>query len=181
MSKKEDPRGEEYLVIGKVLKPHGVKGDLRVRYYNPEDPLFLSRYKRLYLKDERRGLLRPFKVLKVRPHKDLLIVSLEGLRDREDAERWRGSEVLVRREDLPPLEEDEYYWEEIIGLEVFTKEGESLGRVTSIWRTGGSDVYVVEGEKGEIMLPAIKQVVLEVDREGGRMVVELLEGLLEEG
>jgi len=175
-----DLKGEDFLVIGRVLKPHGVKGDLRVRYYNPEDPLFLSRYERLFLKDDRRGIFRSFRVLQVRHHKkDILILSLEGIRTREDAERWRGSEVLVHREDLPPLEEDEYYCEDLIGLDVFTKDGEYLGRITSIFSAGGSDVYVVEGDRGEVMLPAIKKVILEVDLEGQRMIVELPEGLLE--
>lgn len=177
---KGDRQGEDFLVVGRVLKPHGIKGDLRVKYYNPQDPLFLSRYQRLFLRDQRRGIFRPFKILHVQHHKkDLLILSLEGVRTRGDAERWRDSEVLVHKEDLPALEEDEYYWVDLLGLEVFTRQGELLGRLTSIFTAGGSDVYVVEGERGEVMLPAIKRVILEVDLERRRMVVELPEGLVE--
>ena len=167
---------EDLILIGKVIKPHGVKGELRIEYFNPEEPSFFSNYREILLRDER-GVLRPFRLLKVRPHKRFLLVKLEGLRSREEASRWKGGEVLVRRDELPPLGEDEYYWQDILGMEVFSKEGKYLGEVKEILRTGSNDVYVVRKDRKEMLLPALKEVILEVDCKEGRMVVNLIEGL----
>ena len=77
-----------------------------------------------------------------------------------------------------PLGEDEYYVYQIVGLDVWTGEGEHLGRVSEVLFTGANDVYVVQGEKGEILIPAVEDVVLEVDLASGRLTVELMEGLI---
>jgi len=167
-------QGEDFILIGKVLKPHGIKGDLRVRYFNP-DPLFLLNYSRLYLKDQRRGIFRPFEVKDVQVRERDIILHLKGIEDRDAAERWSGSLIYVSREDLPPLEEGEYYWEDILGLEVYTVEGEYLGRVVNIIPTGGRDVYEVEGPKGEVLLPAVEGIIREIDLKAQRMVVQVPE------
>lgn len=167
-------QGEGFILIGKVLKPHGIKGGLRVRYFNP-DPLFLLNYSRLYLKDPRRGIFRPFEVKEVEVHREKIILRLKGVEDRDAADRWAGSLIYVRRGDLPPLEEGEYYWEDILGLEVYTVQGEYLGRVVNIIPTGGRDVYEVKGPKGEVLLPAVEGVIREIDLEGKRMLVQLPE------
>lgn len=170
----EDRKAEDFILIGKVLKPHGIKGDLRVRYFNP-DPLFILNYKRLFLKDTRRGIFRPFDVEGVEVRQREIILRLRGIGDRDAAERWSGSLIYVSREDLPPLEEGEYYWEDILGLQVYTVEGEYLGEVANILPTGGTDVYEVRGPKGEVLLPAVEGVIREIDLEGGRMVVKVPE------
>jgi 16S rRNA processing protein RimM len=85
--------------------------------------------------------------------------------------------VQVPLEEAAPLSEDEYYIYQIMGLEVWTSEGEHLGRVSDVLFTGANEVYVVEGERGEMLVPAIEDVVKEVDLEGGRLIVEPLEGM----
>ncbi len=172
-------KGEDFILIGKVLKPHGIKGDLRVRYFNP-DPSFFLNYRHIYLKDNKRGILRRFEVREVNIREKAIIISLEGIRDRDAAQRWAGSEVLIHRQDLPPLEEDEYYWEDIIGLKVYSVEGEYLGEVVNILPTGSNDVYEVRGPKGEMMLPAVSDVIKQIDLESGRILVDIPGGLSEE-
>jgi len=172
-------KGEDFILIGKVLKPHGIKGDLRVRYFNPDLSFFLN-YRHIYLKDNKRGILRRFEVREVNIREKAIIISLEGIRDRDAAQRWAGSEVLIHRQDLPPLEEDEYYWEDIIGLKVYSVEGEYLGEVVNILPTGSNDVYEVRGPKGEMMLPAVSDVIKQIDLEGGRILVDIPGGLSEE-
>jgi 16S rRNA processing protein RimM len=86
--------------------------------------------------------------------------------------------VQIPIEEAMPLGEDEYYVYQIVGLDVWTAEGEYLGRISEVLFTGANDVYVVQGEKGEILIPAIEDVVLEVDLDGGRLTVELMEGLI---
>ena len=91
-----------------------------------------------------------------------------------------GKEVFVKKEVLPNLEEGEYYWMDLLGMSVETQEGKKIGRVKEIFATGANDVYVVEGKRGEIFLPATEEVILSVDREKGVMTVSRKEGLWEE-
>jgi 16S rRNA processing protein RimM len=90
----------------------------------------------------------------------------------------RGKAIYVRVDDLPPLPSGVYYLHQIEGLEVITEQGENLGRVKEILKTGANDVYVVQGERGEILLPAIPQVIREVRLEKGKIIVRMMEGLV---
>ena len=126
------------------------------------------------------GTPQAYRPLTVRPHKNFILAQLEGIRTREEAEQLRGKQVLIDPAELPPLEEDEYYWHEIVGMRVVTEEGEEVGTVTEILSTGSNDVYVVqEGEK-EFLIPAIVDVIIAIDREARTMVIRPLEGLLQE-
>ena len=117
----------------------------------------------------------------VRPHKGVLLVKLEGVEDRDAAEELRGMLVQVPMEDAVPLEEGEYYHFQLIGVDVETETGEWLGRVADVIATGAADVFVVRGPRGEVLLPAIEDVILELDTEERKMTVHLLPGMLEEG
>lgn len=165
---------EDFILIGKVLRPHGRKGDLRIRYFNP-DPLFILNYHRLFLLDQRRGIFRPFKVKQVSISKGNVILTLEGINDRDAAERWSQSSIYVHRDDLPPLEEGEYYYADIIGLKVFTEEGEYVGEVVNIFSTGSNDVYEIKGPKKEIMLQASNDVIKEINLKERKMIVKIPE------
>ncbi len=114
----------------------------------------------------------------LKPHKDRYLLAIEGLTSRERAEEWRGQEVFLRGGDTEALPEDTYYHWQILGLQVVSERGEALGVLEKVLETGANDVYVVTGPGGEeLLLPAIEEVVREVDLEAGRMVVHLLEGL----
>ncbi len=122
----------------------------------------------------------PFKVVGLRKHKGAPIISFEGIDTPERAREFVGRLVRTDAENLPPKDEGEYYWFELIGMRVHTRDGHDLGTITTIIETGANDVLQVEGEFGEILLPMIDQVVLEVNTETGEMLVEPLEGLIPE-
>lgn len=123
-----------------------------------------------------RRATRVFEVEEARGHKGGFLIKFAGIDDRERAETLRGVHVVVRRADLKPLPERTWYVYELEGLQVYTEEGEHLGVLEEVLFTGGNDVYVVKGAR-EILLPAIRQVIREVDLAAGRMVVHLLDGL----
>jgi 16S rRNA processing protein RimM len=113
-----------------------------------------------------------------RLHQGRVLLKLEGCDDRTAAEALRGAFVQVPIEEAIPLDEGEYYEHQIVGLAVWTAKGEALGEVVEILYTGANDVYVVRGlDRSEILIPAIAGVILKVDLEAGRLVVELPEGL----
>jgi len=121
-------------------------------------------------------------VLWARPQKNCICLALKDVTTRQQAEGLVGYELLIPRQNLPPLDEDTHYWIDLIGLSVFTTDRQCLGRITDIIATGANDVYVVTTPEGypvkEILLPAIASVILEVDVAGQKMVVELPEGLI---
>ena len=163
----------EYLAIGRVSAPRGVRGELRVDV-ETEDPERFRILKRVYLGEE----YAPYRVLSGRVHRGQALLLLEGVTDRNTAEGWRGAYVYVAIDDALPLREGEYYYHQIIGLEALTEEGEALGRVTEVLVTGANDVYVIQGPRGEVLFPALEGVVLRIDLANGRMTVRIPEGLL---
>lgn len=165
-------RNPEYLVIGRVVAPHGVRGELKVRVES-SDPDRWESLERIYLGEER----TPFDVLGVRWQVRQALVKLQGVADRNAAEALRGAYVAVRAEDGQPLAENEFYYHQLEGLRVIADSGETLGRLTQVRATGANDVYVVVGASGELLLPAIRQVVLKVDLQAGTMLVHVPEGL----
>jgi 16S rRNA processing protein RimM len=161
-----------YIAIGRVERPWGIKGEVKVKILT-DFPERFSLLKRVYLGDE----AIPFALEGFRLHKGRALLKLKGCDDRSSAEKLRGKLVQIPIEEAMPLGEDEYYVHQIVGLIVWTKDGELLGRVKEVLFTGSNEVYVVEGDDKEILIPAIEEVVVEVDIEGGRMIVNLMEGL----
>jgi 16S rRNA processing protein RimM len=164
--------------IGRVVKPHGIRGKIKVKYFG-EDVKTFSCYRELIIEDSE-GRRNPFELLEVTPQPPLLILRLKGIETVEDAQSLVGREILIPREALPDLDEGEYYWVDLLGMRVETEKGKSLGRIKEILATGAHDVYVIEGKRGEISLPAIIEVVKKVDRERGVVKVQRMEGLWEE-
>ena len=113
----------------------------------------------------------------VKPHTGTPLLSLKGVLNRDQAKTLVGSELFIPESDLPLLDENTYYWHDLIGIEVYTVAEESLGRIESIIETGSNDVYVVKKDKKEVLIPALESVVLEIDIENKRMHVDLPEGL----
>ncbi len=151
--------------MGWVAGPFGVRGDLKVQ------PLtdFPERFQRGAALWMRR---RRCEVQRSRWARGFVYLGLIGIDSREAAEELRGALLEVPEADLTPLPEGQYYRFQVIGLEVRTTEGRSLGRVAEILSTGANDVYIVRGGPRELLIPAIEDVVKEVDIEGGRLVVE---------
>jgi 16S rRNA processing protein RimM len=107
-----------------------------------------------------------------------LILQVDGVDDRDAADLLREQYVMVALEDAVPLDDDEFYLFQAIGLAVYTDDGESLGAVVDVLETGANDVYVVQGPRGEVLLPAIDECIVDVDIDAGKMTVHLMDGLL---
>jgi len=161
-----------YIAVGRVLGAFGVKGDIKVQPLAP-----LTQFKpgnTVYLGG------RELRVERSRSAPKHILLKLEAIDDREDAASWRDEYLLIAEADLGPPGEDRYYHFQLIGLPVITTEGEDLGQITDIVATAGNDVFVVHGARGEVLIPAIEDVVREIDTSVGRVTVEVLPGLLPE-
>lgn len=163
----------QLLAVGRVLRPHGVRGDLLLEVLT-DFPEHLAEVDTVYVGEAATA----HRVADVRFHRGQLLLRLAGCADRDAADRFRGQLVQIGATTAKPLPPGQYYWHQIIGLAVFTEEGEALGHITEILETGANDVYVVKGPEGqELLLPALKSVLKAVDLEAKRMTVRLLEGL----
>lgn len=158
------------IAVGKVVGTYGSRGMLKVFPLTDFPDRFFS-MKKITL--DHKGVLKTYTLAEVRRHRRHVLVRLEEVPDMTAAEALKGAMIVVDREDLTPLPEGSYYIFEIVGLKVFTPDGEYLGVVEDVIQTGANDVYVVGGgEKAPLLVPALKDVVREVNVGGGRMVVE---------
>jgi 16S rRNA processing protein RimM len=163
-----------YLVVGKIVGAHGVRGELKVASLSDNPERFQPGSDLLL--DAAEGLIS-VKVAAVRPHKGMLLVRLVSINDRNAAELLRGGRLLIPESQAMTLGEDENFAHDLIGLKVETITGEMLGELTEILFTPANDVYVVVGPKGQWLLPALRDVILRVDLEARRIVVDVPDGL----
>ncbi len=155
------------LSIGRIIGAHGVRGALKMRIWT-HFPERIPALTHVYLDDDP----TPRRLLRAQLQGDIALLQLEGVVTRNDAEALRGAVVRIDRSQAAPLAEDEYYQFEILGLHVVDEDGHYLGAVVEILETGANDVYVVQSPDGtELLLPAIRSVILEIDLEHQRMVV----------
>jgi len=192
---------KDLLEIGKITKPIGLKGRIKVVSYL-ESPHVLESLQDVYVKhgDRSPDLYKIRKIafkkktfsLEIEGVEDIdtaraligcqvfipfFSLEIEGVEDIDTARALIGCQVFIPFDKLEKLSEGEYYWRDITGLEVFTEDGRKLGEIENIFNTGSNDVYVCTGGEREILLPAIEDVIKKIDLEKGFMVVELLEGL----
>lgn len=123
----------------------------------------------------------PHQVVSARRHRGAMLLLFAGITDREMAATYQGQFVYIRLDDAAPLEEGEFYLFQLQNIRVVTDGGEELGRLVDFIETGANDVYIVHGPRGEVLLPAIPEVIIEVDVVARRMVVHLIDGLVEGG
>jgi len=175
------PNPPPFLLLGQVLRPQGVRGELRVRVLT-DYPERIVPGSMLYagLDPAKPARARRHVVESVRTHQGYLLLKFTDVPDRDAADLLREQYIMVPLADAVPLDEGEFYLYQAIGLAVYTDEGEHLGDVQEIIETGANDVFVVRGERGEILLPAIDEVIREIDVDAGRMTVHLMEGLRDE-
>ena len=169
------PVGEpEYLVVGFLRRPHGVKGEMLMDIHT-DFPERLKTGMSLYVGDQ----YQPMVVASRRSHASGMLVRFRGIKSPEEAGLFRNTWVYVPTANRPSLPEGEYYHHQLIGLNVVTDEGRILGTVVDIIETGANDVYVVRDADGdEVLLPAIPPVILDVQLADRRMRVHLLDGLI---
>ncbi|MCL2620459.1 MAG: ribosome maturation factor RimM [Defluviitaleaceae bacterium] len=167
----------DYLQIGKIVNTVGVRGEIKI-YPTTDDPKRFSLLSEIETLDTK-GIKKVFAIEKVRYQKNLVIMKLSGVDDMDTATGLRGYTIIVDRANALPLDEDQYYIADLIELDVTTEEGQKLGVIADVLQTGANDVYVVRPEVGkDILIPAIKQCVINVDVAGGKVVVRLMEGLM---
>jgi 16S rRNA processing protein RimM len=166
---------QEHVLIGKIVGIHGIKGTNKLRSYAESLSVFSPG--RSILVRDLRGREASYEIHWVKPHTGTPLVSFKGVANRDQAKILIGAELFIPQSELPELEENTYYWCDLIGIEVVTVTGDFLGRVESIIETGSNDVYVVKRNEKEVLIPALESVVLDVDLEHKQMQVDLPEGL----
>lgn len=161
---------DKEIVIGKIVAPHGVRGDIRIMPLTDRPEQFLN-LSYLLLEDGRQLTVKA-----ARFHKRMVLVSTKEITTMNDAELLRDKKILIRAEDLPPLEEGRFYVADLIGLPVFNEEGKQLGTFKDSITTGSNDVYIVAvpGSK-DLLIPALKIYVREINLQEKRIVVKLPE------
>ncbi|MDZ4165116.1 MAG: ribosome maturation factor RimM [Smithellaceae bacterium] len=163
------------LELGRITKTHGLRGRLKGVSCLGEDCRIKQGDELIFTFADRR--VRPRVVNTFNSKGGGFYLELEGITTIEAAQELLGASVSVSRDKLEPLEEGEYYWRDLVGIEVVTEEGELLGIVDSVFPTGSNDVYVCRGVEREILLPGISEVVREIDLAKNRMIVRLMAGL----
>lgn len=167
---------QEYLEVGQIVNTNGLKGLLKINPFTDD----ITRFERLktILVEHKKELLE-FEIESVRYQKKQVLLKLKGIDTIEEAEKYREDYLKINRNKEEKLPEDTYYIVDLIGLDVYTEDGELLGKLDDIFSTGSNDVYVVKNSEGkQILLPAISDVIKNIDVEQKKIVVNLIEGLL---
>ncbi len=164
-----------YLAIGKITRVHGLKGEVSVAVLT-EFPERFEITRQVYVGDSFEAV--PYQITHHRWHKGHVLLTFAGITNRTDAEPLKGQLVQIPLAEAMPLPDGEVYIFQLLGLEVFTVEGQRLGVLVDVLETGANDVYVVDNQGREILLPAINDVIKTIDLEQARMVVEVMEGLI---
>ncbi len=165
------------IPVAKISGTHGIKGHLKVFSYSGN--IESLQYSGTVFLKGKNGMLQEFGIGGVAPHAGGFILSLRDFNDINQVLSLVGSELCLKRSQLPEPAEDEYYWRDLIGLTVVTDQGVELGRIADIFETGSSDIYVVRNGDKEYLIPAIADVISKVDISGNKMVITPLDGLLD--
>jgi 16S rRNA processing protein RimM len=165
-------------MIGEVIKPHAIRGEVKVFIFS-ENPENFKQYKEIVLQEPLGSGTQSYNVVKSREQGKLAILKLEGINTREAAEALQGSKILVNKADFPTLDSDEYYWHQLKGLVVMTETGQELGRVAKLFNTTAHDIMVVTGAGHEFMIPVNRDIIRDIDKQGGIIIISPPPGLLE--
>jgi 16S rRNA processing protein RimM len=177
-------RGDpSHLVVGHLNKAHGTKGEL-FAWPLTDHPDSVYEPGRIFLAGNLEGDrpdpdLPPLRLTSVRPFKRGLLVSFAGVTDRDGAERIQGRYLFLESDAVEPLAEGEVFYHQLLGMEVVTKDGERVGEIREVYELRPAHMLEVHGPKGEVMIPFLSHIVVEVDPEAGRMVIDPPEGLLD--
>ena len=161
----------EFITIGQILNPSGFTGKLGVKI-ETDFPQRFAPHSKIYINRQ------PMTIDSTEWHKGNLVIKLDAINSIEDAQKLRGQPVEIHHSRVYPLPEEQYYHYQIIGLQVRTTQGELLGNITEVLTGASNDNYVVHGARGEILIPAIEDVVKSIDLNKGCMTIEAIEGLL---
>ena len=167
---------QEYFEVGQIVNTNGLKGLLKINPFTDDITRF-ERLKTIFI--EHKKELLEFEIESVRYQKKQVLLKLKGIDTIEEAEKYREDYLKIKRNKEEKLPENTYYIVDLIGLDIYTEGGELLGKLDDIFSTGSYDVYVVKNSEGkQILLPAISDVIKNIDLEQKKIVVNLIEGLL---
>ena len=169
---------EKLLLMGKVIRPHGLDGVLRIKSYAHSEESFVN-VGTIFLQSSSGQTYEYYEVSSVKSHKNIFLLKLRGLDSLEEVEKYRGAKILIKKDSLTRESGEEYFWYELIGLRVYLSRGEYVGRIKHILATGSNDIYVVQEGKKEVLIPAIYDVVKEIDLTNNKMIISEVEGLLD--
>lgn len=164
----------EYIQVGKIVNTHGIKGDVKVLPLTDDVKRFED-LKNVYLGDEKLKL----EIEKVGYTKGNVLLRFKNYLNINEVERFKNLFLWIDQEDKVKLPKDSYFLTDILGLEVYLKEGNYLGTVVDILQPGANDVYIIKSGKKEYLIPALKDVVIEVDILEGKMVIDPIDGMLD--
>lgn len=167
---------EDMLQVGVITQTHGVRGEVKV-FPTTDDVNRFKKLKRVILDTGKETM--PLEIQSVKFFKQFVILKFKGIDNINDIEKYKRCSLYVTREHAVPLEEDEYFIADMIGMEVCTEDGNIFGTLKDVIETGANDVYVIESaEHGEVLVPAIKECIRSVDIEKGQMMIHLMDGLI---
>lgn len=159
-----------------ISSTHGVRGEVKV-FPTTDDVTRFRQLKKVYL-DTGREML-PLEIQNVKFFKQFAILKFKGIDNINDIEKYRGKSLMIDREDAVDLDEDEYFIADMIGMKVCTEDGSEFGTLKDVMETGANDVYIIDSlEHGEVLIPAIRECILDVDMDEERMTIHLMEGLV---
>ena len=167
---------QEFLEIGQIVNTFGIKGIVKVKPFTDDITRF-DDLERVYV--ETNKTKKEYEIEEVKYHKDMVLIKFKGIEKVEDAELLRNAYLKVNRNDEPELDEGTYYIVDLIGLDVYSDEGNLLGKIDDIFNNGSADIYVVKDELGkQLLLPAISDVIKEINLEEKKVIVHILKGLI---
>ncbi len=167
---------EKQLQVGVISSTHGVRGEVKV-FPTTDDVTRFRQLKKVYL-DTGREML-PLEIQNVKFFKQFAILKFKGIDNINDIEKYRGKSLMIDRVDAVDLDEDEYFIADMIGMKVCTEDGSEFGTLKDVMETGANDVYIIDSlEHGEVLIPAIRECILDVDMDEERMTIHLMEGLV---
>ena len=165
------------LEIGQIVNTFGIKGEVKVKPFTDDIKRF-DKLKKINI--EQKNSKKEYEIENIKYHKDMVILKLKGIDQIEQAELRRNSYLKIDRNEEEPLEENTYYIVDLLGLSVYTEEGILLGILDDIYNTGSNDIYVVKDSLGkQTLLPAIQDVIKEIDIENQKIIVHVMKGLLD--
>ena len=166
---------EQFLQVGVISSTHGIRGEVKV-FPTTDDAARFKKLKKVLLDTGKERL--ELEVQSVKFFKQFVIVKFRGIDNINDIEMYKGKCLLVPREDAVRLEKDEYYIADLLGMDVFTEDGH-FGVLKDVMETGANEVYVIDSDAhGEVLVPAIRQCILDVDVEERKMMIRLMDGLI---
>lgn len=167
---------QQYFEIGQIVNTFGIKGMVKVNPFTDD----ISQFEEMEtILVDKKGSLQEMQIEEVKYSKNQVLLKLKGIETVNDAEKYRNCYLKLPREKARKLPKNTYFIADLIGLEVYTEEGKLLGKVDDIYNTGASDIYVIKDTLGkQILLPAIKEVIKQIDLEQEKIVVHLLDGLV---